>query len=755
MTQATMPHGCHGSALVSNGPVAALQHGSWRGLRGLSSVPQRVEQFLENAGFDRAPWLTVAFGCGIGAWFVAPSRWQWLALLAGLLGLACVVALAARREGRFPVLRGAVIGWSLAMAAGCAVIWVKAEVAGTPPIGHLTGGTLVGRVLVRDEQPALGRVRLIVATREPRSGRVIRVRVTVAAKNDVAGAQEGAVIGMRAVLSPPRPPLVPGSYDFARAAWFEGLAATGSAVVPLRVITPADGTSWLPRLRHAIADRVRARISGSPGGIAAAFASGDRGGIALADDAAMRDAGLTHLLSVSGLHVSAVIAIGYVVSLRLLALLPALALRVRLPLLATAVGAGLGVFYTALTGAEVPTVRSCLGALLALFAHAIGRQPLSMRLLAVVAGLVMVFWPEAVVGPSFQLSFGAVAAIIAVHQAAPVRAFAAPREQAWWERLGRSLALLLITGLVIDLALMPIALFHFHRSGLYGALANVIAIPLTTFVTMPLLLLALVMEPVGLAGPVWWLVGLSLRWLLALAHLSASQPGAVVMTPGMGNATFLLFLAGLLWLALWRGRVRLLGLVPIALGGAAVLLVRPPDVLITGDGRNLGIVSADGSAIQMLKLGKSPFEARVMAEAAGLIVEPTPIDQAPGTRCNRDFCLLSIDRGERNWRILAARRQIHPDPQSFAKACAGVDIVVIPAKVFGDCAPALFRADHDRLLRSGGLSLDLGRRRIKTVAQSEGDHPWWRAPHRLVRDIEQDEADTAAATAGAGPAASR
>ena len=117
-------------------------------------------------------------------------------------------------------------------------------------------------------------------------------------------------------------------------------------------------------------------------------------------------------------------------SLLLLALWPWLVLRVRLPLVAAACGAAAGLAYTLLTGSEVPTVRSVVGALLVLVALALGREPLSLRMVAAAAIVVMLLWPEAVVGPSFQMSFAAVIAIVALHEAAPVRAFLAPREGA-------------------------------------------------------------------------------------------------------------------------------------------------------------------------------------------------------------------------------------------------------------------------------------------------------------------------------------
>ncbi|MDE2403903.1 MAG: ComEC/Rec2 family competence protein [Sphingomonadales bacterium] len=485
-----------------------------------------AEQFLEGAGFDRGPWLAVGFAAGVAAWFVLANRAQWLALLAGCLGLAGLALAGMAGDGRFPRVRQALAAMALAIAAGCGVVWLKSAAVGTVPIAGFAVADLDARVLTRQDEPARKRIVLVLATREPRGGRAIRVRLALPVAADRPGLGEGAVIRVRARLMPPQPPQLPGGYDFARAAWFEGTAATGSALGPVVVIHPAGGADWLAAWRHRLADHVRARIAGSAGGIAAAFASGDRGGVAAGDDRAMRDAGLTHLLSVSGLHVAAVVGLAYGVVLRLLALSPWLALRVRLPLVAAAAAAAAGVGYTLLTGAEVPTVRSCLGALLAMAALALGRSPLSMRLLAVAALAVMLAWPEAVVSPGFQMSFGSVIAIVAVAQSGAAQGFLSHRGEGWAWRGLRHLFMILLTGMVIDLALMPIALFHFHRAGLYGSLANVLAIPLTTFVTMPLLALALLLDVAGLGGPVWRLVDLSLRLLLGIAHGVSAQPGA-------------------------------------------------------------------------------------------------------------------------------------------------------------------------------------------------------------------------------------
>lgn len=705
------------------GAHAALARPWQRRLR-LSSFADDAERFLEMAAHDRGPWLAVAFAGGIGAWFALPDRSAWLQAMAWAAAVGLVAWLHWRaRDGR-ELLRVAAVAMACVFILGMATIWVRSELIGTPPLARPYIGPIEGTILTREEQPADGRVRLTLAVREPDGSRAVKVRLNVPQGKDRPGLVEGARVRTGARLLPPAPPLVPGAYDFARRAWFDGLAATGSPNGDMVLVAPGDTGGAIARVQRRLSAHVRDRLGGSPGAIAAAFASGDRGGIAEVDEDAMRDAGLTHLLSISGLHVSAVIGGAYFLALRLLALWPWLVLRIRLPVVAAGIAAGAGVAYTLLTGAEVPTVRSCLGAGLVLMALALGREPLSLRMVAVVAAIVLALWPESLVGPSFQMSFAAVLAIVALSGAAPVRVFLAPREESWPVRAGRNLAMLFMTGLVIELVLTPIVLFHFHRSGVYGAFANVLAIPLTTFAIMPLIALALALDLVGLGAPVWWLAGHALDLLLGIAHVVSAQPGAVRMMPQFALGAILLYVAAMLWLALWRGRARLASL-PVAAASLGLMAASPvPDVLVTRDGRQVGVTAADGRLIVLREgEGYALDSLREAAAVEGLVI---PIENAPGARCSADFCWLPLEREGVRWSLLVARSKHYVDALQLIRACEQVDIVIAARTMPRSCRPRVLKADRRFLAENGGLAIMLGEvPDVTTVAASQGDHGWW------------------------------
>lgn len=708
--------------------VAAQRN--WRSLRHLSSIAVRIDRLLGEAAFDRGPWLVIVFAAGIASWFLLHTPWQWIAAI----GMALIAALGSLvpmqgEVGEIAHLRRAVTMAALAFAAGILVIWTRSGVVGAEPIERPRIELIQGHVLERQDQSAQGRVRLTLAVRDASAGIARKYRVNVPIDAATPAMAEGAVLRLRARLMPPAPPMLPGSYDFARVAWFQGLAATGSALGAIEIVEAAPEETRISAVQRALAAHVRSRVDGSAGAIAAAFASGDRGGISEVDEAAMRDSGLTHLLSISGLHVSAVIAAAWLLAIKLLALWPWFSLRVRLPVVAASCGALAGIGYTLLTGAEVPTVRSCAAAILVLIALALGRDALSLRMVAVAGFFVLLLWPESLMGPSFQMSFAAVLAIVTLHTSGRVRAFLAPREQGRLAVFARQGMMLLLTGVVIELTLMPIVLFHFHRAGVYGALANVMAIPLVTFVAMPLIAIALVFDVFGLGAPAWWLVERALDLLLALAHLFSSQPGAVKLMPQMGAGTFALFVAGGLWFALWSGRHRIWGLVPVAIATIALMFTPVPDVLISRDGQQVGVTTGDGRLLS-LRQSRSAYAADNLMELAGVESQPIALAEWPGARCSRDFCVLTIERGARRWTLLMARSRELVEERALAAACEQVDIVIAPRWLPASCRPHWLKADGRLLDQTGGLALYLEDAWIDSVAGSQGEHGWWRANDR-------------------------
>jgi competence protein ComEC len=700
---------------IEDAPLPQGRAGPWLGR--FERGRERLEAFLEAESGQLPLWAVVAFGAGIALWFALPGPKQWSGMLfvaagASLLGFTVL-------SGR----AGRALGWfGLALAAGCILVWTRAERLATSRIERPQIVTLTARVERVEVLAAKNDIRLTLA---PLGADLPpRIRVTAPDREERAGLAAGATVTLKARLTPPPPMALPGSHDFARDNWFRGEGGTGRALGPITLTVPAEA-SGLDAVRARLDRHIRGQMSQRSGGIATALVTGDQNAVGEADAEAMRRSGLTHLLSVSGVHLAAVVGGAMLLTLRLLALSPYLALRFNLVLVGAAAGALAGVGYTLLTGMQVPTVRSCVAALLVLGGIALGREAISMRLVAVGAVLVLALWPESVAGASFQFSFAAVTAIITLHSLPRVRRWLGPREDGVGMRFLRGVASLLLTGLAVEVALIPFALYHFHKTGLYSVFANLFAIPWTTFVIMPLEALALLLDAVGLGAPLWAATDWAIARLLDLAHAVAGMKGAVATLPTMPAAAFAAFILGGLWLCLWTSRVRVLGILPMAAGVLAAVAAPTPDLLVTGDGRHLALLDGSGRPA-LLRERSGDFIRSLISENSGFDGEPIALGAMLHARCSRDACVADVRRSGRSWRVLATRSGQRIDWRALTAACASADIVVSDRWLPRGCTPKWLKLDRKALEGTGGIAIYLGGGgpRVATVAERLGQHPW-------------------------------
>ena len=708
---------------MEGAPLPQRARGFWKAQ--FSRGRERIESFLEAERAQLPPWAVVGFGAGIAAWFALGTQREWLAFLAAASGVS--IAGFTFGEGRGA---RAIAFFALAMTLGCALVWARSIWVAAPRLDRPVVATFEARVEKIEPLVAKGDVRLTLAPSD--TSLPHRVRLSLPLEDAPKGLSAGAVISARARLTPPPPMALPGTYDFARDAWFRGIGGVGRALGPVELRSPGRSRG-LDDVRERLGEHIRSRLPGPAGGIATALVTGDQNAVPKDDADAMRRSGLTHLLSVSGLHIAAVIGATMLLTLKLLALSERLALRFNLVLVAAGAGAIAGIAYTLLTGAQVPTVRSCIVALLVLVGIAIGREALSMRLLSVAALVILVSKPESLAGASFQLSFAAVTSIIALHSTAWARRTFMRRDEGVVARIGRAGLAMLATGLVVEVALIPLALYHFHRAGLYGIGANLVAIPLTTFAIMPLEAASLLLDSVGLGAPLWYLTGLSIDFLLWIARSVGSATGAVATMAAMPGWAFAVIVAGGLWLALWSGRVRLLGVIPIVIGAAASVAAPTPDLLVTGDGKHFAVVAADGTP-RILRDRTGDFMREVFAESAGFDGDPHVLDEAPFASCSHDACIADVKSAGRSWRVLATRSSAWLDWNDLVRFCGAADIAVSDRWLPRGCAPRWLKLDRDSLARTGGVAIYLGHTpRVATVTEELGQHPWAPAKPSAMR----------------------
>ncbi|BDG73322.1 ComEC/Rec2 family competence protein [Roseomonas fluvialis] len=699
---------------MRNSPLSSTVARNTAGRLGAALV-QRLDLALAVERGRLAPWLAVAMGAGILGYFALREEPSWWFATFGplLVVLAWIVATRAPHLGWLLGLVGAAgLGFGAALLHAAA-----APPAAAPPLRALA---LSGIVQDIDLLPEGLRVTLHQVRFAPDEGvqpRSIRVRLRA---NDPARPAPGDSIAVRALVRAPSAPAYPGAWDFQRAAFFAGQGGAGFAIGPATVTPGAGGAPPLAGLRATIEARVTGAVPGAAGAVAAAMLTGGQSAIPRADMAAMRDSGLAHLLSVSGLHIAIVMGVTFWVVRFLIACWRWLALRVDGKVWAGLAALGAGGFYMLLTGSQVPMQRSFAMAALVTLALLSGRHAITMRGLALAAAAVMLLAPDALLGPSFQMSFAAVLALVAGWEAmrGPLRRLQG--DGAWWRRGAVFVVGLVGTSVLAGLATAPFGLAHFGRLQWFGVAANAVAVPLTSVLVMPAAMLAALLMPVGLDGPALAVLGWGCGAVLAVAREVASWPGAASTARPIPPWGLLCFAFGLLWLCLWRARWRWAGVPLMCLGLASPALHRPPDLLVSGDARLVGF-AADGAFWLQRQSGASNLVRESWLRAHGLAqAQPFPREgEAAGgaIACRPGACTLRATPDG------PAAALLRGDPPEAA--CGRAAVVVSAEPVRGRCAGSQV-VDRFAVWRNGPHAVWLapGGAQVVSDRAFRGARPW-------------------------------
>lgn len=720
----------------------------------LSGLRDRLGAALQAERERWVLWLPVAAGAGVALYFdlpAEPPRWTCPAILAtALLG----VVVARQRLPLFVALIGIAAG-----ALGFTVATERTRAVAAPVLLRPAVATeLEGRVVAIEPLEQGARVtfdRLKMSTDDP-GPRPARVRIRLA-ERDAASLIPGERIALRATLLPPPAPAAPGAYDFARQAWFLGIGGVGFATGPPKPVAAPPPEGWrdaigiaISRARHALTQRITGAIDGSgvptgAGAVAADLVTGERGAVPPEVLQAYRDAGLAHILVIAGMHMSMVAGLVFVALRGLLAAIPWIALRY--PIKKWTAGAALLVMagYLVISGATVPTQRAFVMNAIVLLAVLLDREAISLRTISWAAMAILMIEPEALTGPSFQMSFAAVYGLISAYEALTPRLMRWRQQQplGWLTVPALYLGGILLTTLVAGGATAFYTVYHFNRYATYALLGNILAVPVVGFWVMPAALLAMVLLPFGLDGWGWWLMGQGIDLVDRIAGMTSDLPGAAVDLPSMPPAALAVFSLGALWLCLWRRPWRRYGLVGMAVGVALAVLHRPPDLMIDGSGRLAALRGADGRFVFAPERGDRRAR-ETWAAMAGQGKDAPDWTATDGVRCDAQGCIWRPppSKSDGEGHLVALARL----PEAISEDCRAADVVIVPVPMFAPCPSAQLLLDGFALRRGGARAiwLDGEEPRILSVAGWQGDRPWTVKPPPRRRAFSRHDADSAA-----------
>lgn len=704
-----------------------------------------------------APLLAVVFAAGIALYFSLP-REPWLPALAMAALTVAAIAIVRRRRGARAL--GSV---TLAvLIAGALAAAISTHRVAAPRLDRERTVSVEGRVVDLDGTAKSGtRLGVAVATMEARGLDAATVPRLVSATLTAHGSVPtlGETIAFKARLKPPEGPVLPGGYDFARRAWFEGRGASGYVLgrahavergpPPLldRLLAPIGD------LRHAVADRVRADLPGGTGAIGAALMVGEQRAIPEAVADPLRASGLTHIVSISGLHMS-LVAGGVMVALRLLFVaLPGFSLQHAAKKWAAAIAIVAATVYLLMSGMQVAALRSHLMICVALLAVLVDRPAITMHTVAVAAMAILVVDPSSALEPSFQMSFLAVIALVAswdlwrlrVEARPPPRDDAGPIAEtlrsAWYHVEG-----LAFSSLIAGLATAPVIIGVFYRGAPYSIIANMVVLPVVGMVVMPAAVVAMLAMPFGLDHWPLAVMGLGIDYMVAVGRWASSLPGGSGLVGAPHALTLPLGVASVLWLSLWRSRIRLLGVVPGVLAMVLAAFGPRPDVLVGRHGSPVAVRGDDGR-LHLLMEKTDRFDAAIWLAADADARALGDRTLAEGWRCDSFGCAFTRGPGADGGAgvVVAVVR----DPRGFVEDCRRADVVVSRLAAPPGCAATATVIDRPRQAETGAVALTIGAA-VATVGPPVAD-PASRRDTLVDPTAEVDDTPGLASDPGPGP----
>ena len=686
-------------------------------------------------------WTPVAFGLGAATYLVLkhePPLWP-LALAAGV---AVLVALALRRWG--PSRGLALAAALLAVAAvGLADAKLHSDLSAAPITPTGLGVTSIDGFVVDVATPSDSGPRLLIAPVDigglSPDQLPLRVRI-VTPKGGPVG--PGAAVHLVALLDPPPGPAAPGAYDFARDAWFEGLGGVGLAMKPpelidlpqpplrLRIVMGLNALRW--SVAERLADdlhQVLGDDDGGAAGLAVTVATSHEDWLDPQSRDDLRASGLAHMLAIAGLHMAAVSGFAFFAIRLLIAAWPWLALRVPGKKLAALGGLIAIAVYLALSGAHPPARRAAITAGVAFLAILCGRRAISLHSLSIAALLILVLQPDVVVSPGFEMSFCATAALVALAEICPRPP--RPAGLPWWLAVPQqardwTLAMIMVS-LVAGIATSPFSIQHFNRVANYGVFANLSADLLASLVLMPSLALSVLLQAFGwdaaaIHGPLI-VAGWAARSIVALAHLFATAPGAALTLPSAPDPALAISYFGLLFVCLWRGPLRWIGL-PLAFAVALWPRPAPPLAWLASDGGDAA-VAVHGQAI-VLKPGQRAYATQLWAQRRGLSLPDDPAAALTHRfSCDRASCTALPGQSPA---IAAWWTRRKPKPDRLEAVCAHTEILLLRADVPvpAACAKAMVLrpADFDHGGAAEVFAAPGGGYRLVWAQPLRGVRPW-------------------------------
>lgn len=694
----------------------ALRIDGLRKIHTFFKVPRALMTFLTDQLFlqrkDSFLWAPVFLSLGIGSYFLLPDEPPFSFTVLAIILLLAIQSIFKLR-----------FGWIILIVA---IVFFTAQFrtvnVNAPMLNKKTGPVNVVGTVQSIETMGAGQGSRITLTdihiediSDDDTPRKVRLRLRK--DSDILIGQR---IDVLAHLNPPSTPVYPGGFDFRRYMFFKQIGAVGFIYKVNNIISePNTYQINIEKLRHVIAQRIIEAMPEEQQGIALALTIGKKNAISEDVRDKIRDAGLAHMLAISGLHIGIFAGTIFFIVRLFLSSCEKIALQYSSKKIAAIFAMFGAVFYMLIAGATVPTQRAVLMSGIVFLAIILDRSPISLRLVAFSALIVLLIAPESLLSASFQMSFAAVTALVYFYD----------RTRLFWIQSYNNLNAIkkiflyfigvCITTIIASIATAPFALYHFGQVSFLGSLSNLVAVPLLAFIIMPSALLALSLMPFGLHEYPLFIMGYGIESVIDIASYANEAPYATFHGSAWSFISFLFLIISMLWVIIWKGYGKIFSVVFLF---ASLIFAEKdlPQILVSSSSKLTGIRYEDNFYVSSLRAERFVREKWEkfygLEEGDAVALRFKGADKNP--HCGEEGCRFNIEGKNVSYVI---------NHYAQKEDCAWADILIsqepVADKNFCD-APIII--DKFSTWRNGAYAITIkdGKAFVENVYDTIGNRPW-------------------------------
>ena len=505
-------------------------------------------------------------------------------------------------------------------------------------------------------------------------------------------------------LVPPMQPAEKGAYNFARAAWFMRIGAIGRLIELTEYKVARDRSAlkiWFEDLRSFISTRVQDVLPTESAAITVPIIIGDQGLVSQKQYELYRIAGIIHVLSVSGFHLTLLAGLVFFLIRGIFALMPKLAVYINTKKLAAFLSLLLVLFYLFISGLQIPAIRSFIMIAVVLTAVMFDRSGISLRSSVLAGGIILLIWPESLINSGFQLSFIAVFAMLSLYETLMKVFKESPYKHNFFYKCWLFLVGSICVSLLASISTAPYGAYHFNQFAPYSILGNLLTAEMFSFIIMPALLIGVLVMPFGWDAPFLKVNGYCLDFIARICEWIKTLPYADITVPAFDTWGLIVITGGLLILFFFQGSVRWIGLPIAALGFLSFLTIQRPDIYVTQGGKVIAVRLENG----MLSLSD---------KTASAIITDVWLKRN-GQNPNTDQTPLFTDRF-----VVINGKKI-----AFSSlTCADADLSILLKYEIGDCPRPVIDNKELWKHKMHAVFIEKDGIRVETLAQSMGKRPW-------------------------------